>query len=146
MDAAFVRSLDELIEMALISMAAIAAIVVGLAVMVDGIGEAFLNGLKQPRTAVRRFAALWDSFLIPATDGTSEAGHIGVGLDHWPHRAYKAATPPAIDSPSRRYILASQLGRGDLADVHSATADGREFVLKITRPPAGGPLLVAEAR
>src|SRR5260221_8682169 len=98
MDAAFVRSLDELIEMALISMAAFAAMVVGLALMVEGIGEAFLNRLKLPRTAVRRFAALWDSFLIPATDETSEAGHIGVELNHRPHWADKSATPPPIDS------------------------------------------------
>lgn len=58
----------------------------------------------------------------------------------------RAAAPQTVRSPSTQYTLIRQLAAGDLADVHLAEADGRELVLKITRPVAGNRFLVAEAR
>jgi hypothetical protein len=67
-------------------------------------------------------------------------------LTQWREAALQAASPQTILSPSRRYGLVRQLATGDLADVHLALADGVRYVLKITRPSGGNPLLAAEAR
>ena len=47
-------------------------------------------------------------------------------------------------SPNRTYDLQSRLAAGDLCDVHRASADGSEYVLKIPRVPEGDALLVKE--
>ena len=60
--------------------------------------------------------------------------------------AVQALTPQVVLSPSREYALVKQLAAGDLADVHLAIAEGGRYVLKITRPAGGNPLLAAEAR
>ena len=60
--------------------------------------------------------------------------------------AQPALAPQVLLSPARQYRLVRQLAAGDLADVHLAVADGADYVIKITRPAGGNPLMAAEAR
>ncbi len=67
-------------------------------------------------------------------------------LTQWYEVAAQAKVSQVILSPTRKYSLVRQLAVGDLADVHLAIADGVQYVLKITRPSGGNPLLASEAR
>jgi hypothetical protein len=138
MDAAVSRSLDEITILAPVFVMAIAAIVVGLALVVEGFSDHRLRTAKRWRNSLGRFVAFCRLNLMRATEPVVNLRRSNVSaVDH---------ELRTIKSHWRRYTLGQRLGRGDLADVYSAAADGQEFVLKIARPRAGGPLLLAEGR
>jgi hypothetical protein len=102
-------------------------------------------GADVPRR-YRRFAKLCHPDLFATSPEKEKAHQVFLRLTRWLDLAEAAAALRTIVSPLRRYTLVKQLAAGDLADIHLASAGGHEFILKITRPIAGNPLLVAEAR
>jgi hypothetical protein len=93
-----------------------------------------------------RLAKICHPDRFPAGPKQERAAGVFRRLTQWREIALQAAAPQTILSPSRRYGLVRQLAAGDLADVHLALADGVRYVLKITRPSGGNPLLAAEVR
>ena len=93
-----------------------------------------------------RLAKLCHPDLFPSGPEQDKAAKVFRQLTELRDVAMQAATPQVIVSPSRKYGLVKQLATGDLADVHLAVADGGRYVVKITRPAGGNPLMAAEAR
>ena len=53
--------------------------------------------------------------------------------------------PASILSPKKRkYVLTSLLAVGDVADVHAAESDGKQYVVKVSRVPSGTQMLEIE--
>lgn len=144
MDVAIPHSLDEAVDWAPFFVAAIAAIVVGIALLADELAEAFRDWRARRWAILRRLIMSGHAVRIPAIDEIRYARRHAAQFARRP--ADSEMMPQRIDSRRRRYTLANQLGSGDLADLYSATADGQEYVVKIARPRAAGLLPLAEAR
>jgi hypothetical protein len=93
-----------------------------------------------------RMAKLCHPDLFPPGAEQDKATKVFRRLTELRDAAMQAATPRVVHSPTRQYGLVKQLAAGDLADVHLAVADGVRYVVKITRPAGGNPLMAAEAR
>ncbi len=128
MSAAFPGILDQLAD--LLERATIAAEVLG----------------RDTEGQYRRLAKLCHPDLFPPGPEQDKATKVFRRLTELRDAAMQAATPQVVPSPTRQYELVKQLAAGDLADVHLAVADGVRYVVKITRPAGGNPLMAAEAR
>ena len=93
-----------------------------------------------------RLAKLCHPDLFPPGPEQDKAAKVFRQLTELREAAMQAATPQVVVSPSRKYGLVKQLAAGDLADVHLTVADGVRYVVKISRPAGGNPLMAAEAR
>lgn len=54
--------------------------------------------------------------------------------------------PALVKSSKRTYQLLQRIGIGDVADIHLAESDGKNYVVKVSRVPEGARLLDAEAK
>jgi hypothetical protein len=101
-----------------------------------------------PEEAFRRYAKICHPDRFAPGPRQDQAAGVFRRLTAWLEVARKATTQDneVLVSPRRSYVLIRPLAAGDLADVSLAEAEGRPYVLKITRPREGTPLLVGEAR
>ncbi len=117
-----------------------------LADLMDRAANAFEVFGRDPEAEYRRLAKLCHPDLFPPGPVQDRATRVFRRLTELLEAARQGAVPRVILSPSRKYELLDQLAAGDLADVHLAVADAARYVLKITRPTGGNPLLASEAR
>jgi hypothetical protein len=61
--------------------------------------------------------------------------------------AEQARRPPVtLESPKRQYTLLKRIATGEVADIHLATANERDYLLKVSRIPGGASSLDNERR
>lgn len=117
-----------------------------LATLLDRAATAFEVFGDDTDGQYRRLVKICHPDRFPAGLQQERATRVFRRLAEWHKLASHPTVPQAILSPSREYKLVRQLATGDLADVHLAIADGVRYVLKVTRPIGGNPLLATEAR
>ena len=123
--------------------------ITGLDELIEALANATTAGdlfPQDPAADYRRLAKLCHPDRFAPGPRQDVARRAFVQLTAWHDQATNGTPPRIVTSPQRRYAIQSLLGRGDLADVYLATADGTDYVLKVCRPNGGNSLLLSEFR